>query len=60
MWRKCIIYFEIHTNEYSSIIQMSAAAESCKFYTDMVEQEDRVKGVKRRSKKRKRNYKHES
>lgn len=35
-----MIYIEIHTYEYSLIIQMSAAAGSCKFHTDMEKQED--------------------
>lgn len=42
-----MIYTEIHTNEYSFIIQMSAAAGSRKFPTDAEKQGGRMKGVKR-------------
>lgn len=45
--KKSMIYTEIHANEYSFIFQMSAAAGSRKFHTDMEKQEDRIKGVKR-------------
>lgn len=41
-----MIYTEIHTNEYSFIIQMSVAAGGRKFPTDMEKQENRIKGVK--------------
>lgn len=47
-----MIYTEIRTNEFSSIVQMSAAAASCKFHTDTQKQEDKKehrlkRGVKR-------------
>lgn len=50
--RKCMIYTEIHTNEYSFIIQMSVAAGSRKFPTDKENQENRIKRSERRVKKR--------
>ena len=48
-----MIYTEIHTNEYSSITQMIAAAASCKFHTDKEKQEVRVQGVRRGGKREK-------
>lgn len=47
-----MIYTEIHTNEYSFIIQMSVAAGSRKFPTDKENQENRIKRSERRVKKR--------
>lgn len=42
-----MIHTEIHTNEHSSIIRMSATAASFKFLTDMEKQEDNKREVKR-------------
>lgn len=46
-----MLYTETRTNEYSFIIQMSAAAAGCKFPTDIEKQEGREKGGSEKKKK---------